>query len=157
MPEGGGLAIILDTLYLLDMVGAALNAVLRPFDSDPAERGRWHCLERLLQRDLDRLISSALREVGHSGSPPWDGATASSIEEVISGSAGDKPAVVLKGHFKEIRKGGTLAQGVQLVFATPNAPPRPTRVISVEANQLIAEAPPTHEEGWFGFSDDRRI
>jgi len=157
MPEAGGLAIILDTLYLLDTVGTALNAVLRPFDSDPAERGRWHCLDRLLQRDLDKLITSAAREVGHSGSPPWVGATANGIEEVLSQHAGGKPVVLLRGHFKEIRKGGSLAPGVQLVFVTPNVPPRSVRVISLEANQIIAEAPETDEEGWFGFSDDRRI
>jgi hypothetical protein len=163
IPETGGIAVILDTLYLLDTVGAALNTALRPFDSDPAERGRWRCLDRLLHRGLRGLIESALRDAGQKGAEPvWDGADASTIETVIApDAAGGR--VLLKGNFKDfIGAANALRAGVQVVFATADdAAPRPVAVRNIKRvsgdNELTVELPTSSVEGWFGFSDDRRI
>jgi hypothetical protein len=155
LPEAAALAVILETLYLLDTVGAALKApLLRPFANDPAERARWKCLAGLLERDLPDAISAALAKarLPESKPPPWSGTIAHEIEDVHPQRAAPGEVVTLAGRF-----GSKLPDSVRVVFASADAPPVPARVLAQEKDALQVQVPDAARSGWVGLSDDRAI
>jgi hypothetical protein len=155
LPEAAALAVILETLYLLDTVGAALKApLLRPFANDPAERARWKCLAGLLERDLPDAISAALAKarLPESKPPPWNGTIAHEIEDVRPQRAAPGEMITLVGRF-----GSKLPDSVRVVFASADSPPLPANVLAQEKDALQVLVPAEARSGWVGLSDDRAV
>lgn len=159
LPEAAALGVILETLYLLDTVGAALKApLLRRFANDAAERARWKCLSGLFERDLRAAMAAALSRahLPEAKPPPWDGAVSSEIEDVQPQRASPGEAVLVTGRFA-----ATLAPSVRVVFAAPDGRPLPAKVISFDGKakpcELRVEVPAGAQAGWIGFSDDRLL
>jgi hypothetical protein len=164
MPDADGLAVILDTLYLLDAVGAALEKpFLRPFADDPAERGRWRCLSLLLEQHLPAALAEALSRAGlnRAKPPPWDGAQAGGIEDVQPRGARAGEVAVLSGKLEELGSGPKLPKSVRVVFASPDRDLLPAQVrsyeVSASGRELRVVVPEAAHAGWIGFSDDRLI
>ncbi len=159
LPEAASLAVILDTLYLLDTVGAALKTpLLRPFANDAAERARWKCLAGLFERDLPAALKAALQRASlpEGKPPPWDGATSGEIEDVQPQRAAPGQPLIVTG-----RLGGKLSDAVRVVFASADHAPLPAKVISFDGgartSELRVEVPAGARAGWVGLSDDRLV
>jgi len=153
-PEAGGLAVILKTLYLLDAVGASVDSpFLRPFATDPQERGRWRCLARLLEHDVFRAaVEDATKGV-------WEGATAAGIRAVRPIDAEPGDTVVLAGDARS--RGPQPRRALQPVFAAPHGDPLPGRLFvwnnTPRGFELKLTVPDEATAGWIGFSDDDLI
>jgi hypothetical protein len=158
LPEGDGLAVILDTLYLLDTVGAALKTpLLRPFASDPAERARWRCLGKLFDDDLPSALAGARSKLklGESKPLPWDGASSALVDDV-------QPQEAAAGQPVKVNvRAGKPGDGVRVVFASAGQPPLGARLLELEpagkGAQLTVEVPHGAQGGWVGLSDDKLI
>ena len=164
LPGPDGLAVILDTLYLLDTAGSALKApFLRPFAGDPAERGRWRCLSRLLQQRLPAAVSEALAQakLPINKAPPWDGAYADPFEEVEPLRAAAGQEVTLSGRLERLGRGKSLPEGLEVVFAAPGRDPLVAKVVAFKpgskAGELRVEVPAQAEPGWVGLCDDALV
>jgi hypothetical protein len=153
-PSERALAVVLNTLYLLDAVGSALkNPFLRPFAGDPAERGRWASLSRLLEHPVFHdVIQSAAS---------WDGAFAAGLELVSPGDAWPGDTVTFDGDLGHLSAGAKLRAGTTVVFASAEGAPLPARSVRWRrgggAPALQVEVPERAQPGWVGFSDDERL
>jgi hypothetical protein len=164
LPGPDGLVVILDTLYLLDTAGSALKApFLRPFAGDPAERGRWRCLSRLMQQRLPAAVSEALAQakLPANKAPPWDGAYADPFEEVEPLRAAPGQGITLSGRLERLGRGKSLPEGLQVVFAAPGRDPLVAKVVAFKpgskAGELRVEVPAKAEPGWVGLCDDALV
>ena len=170
-PDGGALAVVLDALYSLDLVGSAQSSpLLRPFVADPVERGRWACLEQLLG---DGEHASWLREEVDAKDNPasvhpwrWDGAWSHGIDSLTPHEGAPGESLVINGHFPELVGSGkpltpSVPSTTRVIFASAEGAPLVAQVISLTPSgnglDLAVVIPEGVQPGWVGFSDDALI
>jgi hypothetical protein len=152
IPDVDAMVALLETLQIVEAVGSAMRSpLLRPFASDPVERGRWSCLQQLLGNGRMLHEATAAPPPDHFSPGMWDGAIAYPITRVRPPAARPGSTVVLEGV-----RAMTGKRKLHAVFASPDRPllvAEPARA----GDEHAVVVPPGARNGWIGLTDAELI
>lgn len=151
MPDVAAMVPLLETLQVVASLGGAMRSpLLRPFASDPVERGRWSCLQQLLANGRMLNEANAAPPPDHFSPGLWDGAIAYPVTRVRPAAARPGSKIVLEG----VR---ALARAkMHVVFASPDGPTLLADPVKGGDDHSVI-VPPGARSGWIGLCDAELI
>ncbi len=148
--EGAVLAEVVNLMVLPDAARLTESRLFLPrFALDPAERGRWSCLQRFFSGALTRALDET-----------WNDwllrAPADAIEMVDPTDAAPGGEVTLRGKFPSLAS-GEWPRDLSVLFYSAARPPLAAAVRAFDTRRVVVVVPGGARAGWVGLPDPRAL